>query len=270
MPRATTKKAPMTENLPTTTTAAGLPAELAEQMLADAGRGVSTAREDNIVPLIYILHPLSPQVNKRNSDYIDGAEGGSIWLRNAPTPIVSGEEGILFQPCHFSKDWVEWVPRDNGGGFVGRSDNVPADAERREDPKQPAKVRFIRPNGNEVIGTRYHIGFVYLPSGLVLPYVIPMSSTGHTVSRQWMVMMNARTIGGRIAPSWAGIYRLKTKERSNAAGTWFTWDVQDAGWVQSAEDYARGRTLNASFEAGEQKVEAPDAVATVAEDEIPF
>jgi hypothetical protein len=39
------------------------PAFLADRIKADAGKGVSSSQADNIVPLIYILQALSPQVN---------------------------------------------------------------------------------------------------------------------------------------------------------------------------------------------------------------
>jgi len=235
---------------------AGLPASLLNRMREDAGKGVSTAQEDNLVPLIYILQPLSPQVNKRNPDYIEGAEPGDIWLRNSPNPIVPGDEGVLFQPCYFSKDWVEWVPRESGGGFVGRTEHCPTDVTRVADPKNPNKVRFVRPNGNDVIETRYHAGFV-LTGDRALPYIIPMSSSGHTISRNWMFLMNTKMAPGNIKPPcFASAYRLKTKERSNAAGTWSTWDISDGGWLDEAS-YDRGRELYEAFASGAKQAEAP-------------
>lgn len=253
------------------TQAAGLPAALMERMAADVGKGTSQDQSDNLVPLIYVLQALSPQVNERKPDYIKGAKSGDIWLRNANNPIVPGATGILFQPCYFFKDWVEWKPRDSGGGYIGRHESLPEDATQQADPKNANRVRFIRPNGNEVIETRYHVGRVILGAGHALPYVIPMTSSGHTVSRQWMFMMNNVQIGGKPAPSFGTLWRLKTKERSNASGTWFTWDISPAEavpgisvvtpqgvFVASMDDYERGQRLFNSFEAGEQKAGAPE------------
>ena len=46
------------------------------------GRGVSTAAEDNLVPMIAVLQPLSPQLNKQNQGkYIADAQPGSILCR---------------------------------------------------------------------------------------------------------------------------------------------------------------------------------------------
>lgn len=221
------------------------------------GKGVSTAQEDNLVPLIYILQPLSPQVDKKKPSFIEGAEPGSIWLRNAAKPIVGGDEGIIFQPCFFDKDWVEWIPRDNGGGFVARHRELPKNAERIEDERNPNRVRYvIKETGNEIIETRYHIGYVISADG-PLPYVIPMSSSGHTVSRGWMMKMNSKKIGAKKAHSFTYLYRLTTVQRTNKAGTWYTWDVQDAGWVQKEEDVVRGLELHEAFFGGLKTTEAP-------------
>ena len=242
------------ENLPATT-AGNVPAFLAAAIAEHAGEGVSTLQEDNLVPLIYVLQAQSPQCNKRSPEYVDQAEAGSIWLRNSGLPAVNGEEGILFQPCFFERDWVEWVPRDSGGGYAGRHKDRPAEAKELPDPKNPAKTQWTLPNGNTLAETRYHIGYVILDDGSTMPYVIPMSSSGHTVSRGWMFMMNSKQLGGNRAPSYACLYRLKTKERSNAAGTWFTWDVTDAGWVTTQADFDRGADLHKAFALGEKQVD---------------
>jgi hypothetical protein len=220
------------------------------------GRGLSSSAEDNLVPLIYILQALSPAVNKRKPEYIEGAEPGAIWLRNSASPIVIGETGILVQPCYFSKDWVEWVPRDSGGGFVGRHPSLPADCKKIVDEKNPNKVKYIRKNKNEVIETRYHVVRVFTDFG-VFPYVIPMAGSGHTVSKAWMFTMNSVQLpGGGKADCFAKLYRLKTKERTNASGTWFTWDIESLGWVSSQEDYEAGKALFEAFSSGEKAIEA--------------
>lgn len=246
------------------TTKTQLPAALAKRMAEDAGKGVSTAQEDNIVPLIYILQPLSPQVLKTDPAYIQGAEAGDILLRNANDPIVKGAEGIIFQPCFFTKDWVEWVPRGSGGGYVGRHADRPTEAKETRDPKNPNKVKYVMPNGNEVIETRYHVGFV-LRGKQALPFVIPLTSTGHTVSRQWMFTMNSQQLpDGKKAPVFACLYRIKTRMRSNVDGSWFTPDISNASedgqtcFIETEADYLRGFALHEAFASGASKAAVPD------------
>lgn len=249
------------------------PDDLLEELATDAGKGLSTAREDNLVPLIYLLQSNSPQVNKRDPSYLDGADPGDIWLRLAEHPIVKGNEGFDFQPCYFSIDWVEWIPRDKGGGFMGRHPDLPEEAKAVKDPQRPNRVKYVLPNGNELIQTRYHAGFVHFAGGQRLPYVLPFKSTGHTVSRQWMTMMNAKRLkdakGNSLpAPSWACLYRLKTKQRTNVDGTFFVFEVTDAGWLNK-EERERGKALYEAMASGEREVAHEDVMASTLE-EAPF
>lgn len=242
-------------------------AELSE----DFDAGTSKASEDNLVPIIYVLQKLSPQTDERNPKYVDGARPGDIWLRNAPNPIIKGDEGMIFQPCYFSIDWIEWVPRERGGGFVARHGSLPNprqcpvnDAKQEMDVQNPSRIKYTRPNGNEIIQTRNHIGYV-LNSGEPLPFVIPMTSTGHSISRSWMTLINSKQyVGGRpvspgrSAPSYAYLYRLRTRQRSNAMGTWYTWDITDEREVlPDWEQYKRGKMLNESFKTQQLVPEAP-------------
>lgn len=257
---------------------AGLPAELQDQMGRDAGRGVSTAAEDNIIPLIYILQSNSPQVLKNNSAFIKGASASDIWLRNASPEIVQGDQGILFQPCYFYKEVVEWRPRENSGGFVGRHAAMPENASKYIDPKNPQRVLWRTPDGNDLVETRYHAGLVYggdfglkdYPD-LIMPYILTFSGTGHTVSRQWMSLMGQFTVGAerRIAPSYARRYRLTTVGKSNSKGDWFAFKVDDSGWVPSTDIYNMGRDIYERFTTGQLKAEAPEGTGddeAVAED----
>ena len=232
-----------------------VPAAIAAQMKQDAGKGVSTAQEDNLVPLIYVLQPLSPQVEKGNDAQIEGAEPGSIWLKNAPEPIVDGEEGILFQPCSFQKNWVEWIPRDNGGGLVGITEDCPKEAKEEKDGNV---IKYVMPNGNEVKETRYHYGFVHIGNER-LPYCIPLTSTGHTVSRDLMSRMRSKHLpDGTPAPSWAYLYRLKSVRKQNKKGTWYQFTIEDHGWVETADDYNLGKALYQSLERGEKRAALDD------------
>ena len=68
-------------------------------MEADAGRGVSSSADDNIVPIIYLLQANSPATKKSNPNYVEGAVAGDIWKRNSiHKHLVKGEEGLIFQP----------------------------------------------------------------------------------------------------------------------------------------------------------------------------
>jgi hypothetical protein len=271
-PVAEEPKAPNPQSKAVTTTqmGAGVPstnAELEALMEADAGKGASGKAEDNIVPLIYILQPLSPQVNERDPNYIQGAKPGDIWLRSAPddVQVIKGDSGFEFQPCGFAKDIVEWMP--NRGGYVGRHDfeKRPPDAKEVPSPTDPTRMITVRANGNLLVETRYHAGFVCLPDGRRLPYVIPFASSGHTVSREWTFRINSKQMkSGKPYPAFAFTYHLTTKQKTNKKGTWFIFDIEDGGKDTDTGHYMAGRGLNNAFESGEVRADAPEAEASEA------
>lgn len=259
----------------------GVPAEFMDDLVQDAGKGTSTSQADNLVPLIYILQDQSPQVLKRNPAYIEGAEAGDIWLRNAPDPITKEMD---FIPVHFSKDVVEWKPRNTGGGYVARHAFLPEDNEEIDklaarlgaqkkalDPQLPDRFTQVMPSGNELVETRYHTGFVVRDGGLLIPFVMPLSSTGHTFSKGWMFKMNQKMVNPTTkAATWASIYHIKTQERSNASGNWFMFEVDDGKWLwdffddkqRVADVLLACRALHQAFETGEQKPDMPEQEAS--------
>ena len=219
------------------------------------GRGTSKAAEDNLVPMIAVLQPLSPQLNKQNQGkYIQEAEPGSILCRGMD-PEVTDE--VIFQHCHFSKSIVEWVPRTKGGGFVGRHLTWPKDMVTGKSEDGRRQIMMTR-EGNHLVETRYHVGHVVTGQGLMLPFIIPFSSTGHTTSRTWMNMMNSVLVedeetGEMVVPdAWKRLYRLTTVQRTNAAGVWYVLNPQPAGWA-SPEQIAKGLQLYLDFEKGNKQ-----------------
>lgn len=246
---------------------------LSERMARYAGKGVSTDAADNMVPLIYILQSGSPQAKKNNPAYVDGAEAGMFWLRNSSVPLA---QWLEFQPCYFYKDFVEWVPRDDGGGFVGRHNCKMVDGKEVPDhPEAKAQtdevtrqVNWVLPNGNDLVLTRYHVGYA-IRGDLVEPYILPFTSTGHTVSRGWMQQIGTKRFsqhpilkeisganGDPIAPSCAFIYRLNLREKSNKQGDWFQVEVGQSR-PTAQEELDRGMALFDAFESGAKKAEAP-------------
>ncbi len=246
-------------------------------MMEDAGKGVSFAQDDNIVPIIYLLQANSPATKKSNPSYVDGALPGDIWKRNSiHKPLVKGEEGMLFQHCYFQKMWIEWRP--NRGGLAGVHNDKPADAKQVEimNDGKP-KLVWVRDNGNHVVETRQHIGFAEGET-----FVIPFSSTGHTVSRTWMQMMGQQYIPGttKIAPAWAKVYRLTSVEKTKGTDSWFVLkaeDLGDKGWV-SKDQYMKGKLLHDAFAKGEKKAMVDEDIGEgshngndgIPQEEIPF
>lgn len=243
-----------------------VPAHLRSKIKEDAGKGVSEDQDDSLVPMIVVLQAQSPQCIKQKPEYIKGAEAGDIWMKNAPHPIVKGTEGLIFQPCAFWKNVGEWIPRNkdgSGGGFVAIHDTMPDDMVEKDDPDNPDRKRTMSPRGTEYVETRNHAGIAYTDDGQAFPYLLPLSSSGHSVSRQWTFMMKTKSIDGDKVPSFAVLYRLKTIMRTKGNQTWFVIDPKEGGadgetlWA-TEEQYEAGKALHVAFAKGEKKADTSD------------
>lgn len=257
---------------------ADAPVAFLDELVGREGEGLSQAQEDNLVPLLYTLQALSPQVKPDDPARMPGAEMGDLLLK-ATGQLWKGKEGFVFQPCAFGKEWVEWVPRERGGGFVGRFPELPDDAVEYSDPKSP-NIKRQKRGENELVETRYHFGNVFDDDGnLIGQMVIPLASTGHTFSRGWMMYMNGQRLpNGALAPSYTRAYRIQSQGKKNTKGSWYGLKYTDMGWV-TIEQLRLGRNLHDAVAAGDKQAAAPDEQAQAAEaeasaavgaDEIPF
>jgi hypothetical protein len=272
---ATTKNKQQTKSVATTKSQvpANKGTDLRERMRRDAGRGVSTKASDNLVPLVQVLQPLSPQVLRKNQNYINGANPGDFLIKTMPEPIISGEEGFYFQPAGMYQEWVEWVPRDQGGGFVNRYD-YNGGTPPKGSKEKPHDPESRRPQGysmgkNDLIDTRYVPGYMW-QDGQSTPLVIPFTSTGHAVARGWMTKQTHLQQEGGILPAFSAVYHVTTKGAKNNKGEWFKVeigppillvDMETGAPNADAEEivgdcdnaYTLGETLNTAFEKQEKQ-----------------
>jgi hypothetical protein len=202
--------------------------DMRARMKKDAGRGVSTKAADNLVPLLQVLQPLSPQVMPKNPNHIKGASAGDFIAKNLASPIINGEEGFYFQPVGMYQEWVEWVPRDQGGGFVARhkyNNGVPpSGAKPKLRPEGSRRPQAYHMGKNDLVDTRYVPGYMWT-DGQAVPFVIPFTSTGHAVARGWMTKQNYIQLDGEICPAFSAVYRLTTKASKNNLGEWYKIEV---------------------------------------------
>lgn len=230
----------------------------------DAGEGISTNPADYLIPMIYVLQPLSPQVLRDKPDmFIEGAEPGHIYLKNSLEPI---QGDIWFQPCFHYHKWVEWIPRKQGGGFVASYDHdgrqVPPESLKAtpyRDPENPKAQRYKINGANDLVDTAYYVGYV-LEEDCTKPreYILPLASTQHTFGKRMMgEAKNRITPKGSQASLPSSMYHVITKMRSNQAGEWYVYDFPDpAGdpdsvvkWV-TQDQLIMGRRLRDAFKEG--------------------
>lgn len=255
---------------------ANVPAHIDELADKYSGLGTSTDAHDNIIPMGRILQKMSPEVDKKNPNYVQGAEPGDIYFKNLPL-LIKGSEGFLFQPCDYKWGYVEWITRGKGGGggsgFVAfyPPHQKPKDTKMVPDPMNPERqIEVRKDNGNAIIETRYHSGYMIDPDGEHPPIgcTLPFSGSGHSVSKTWMGMMNRKiTPKGKKAASFMAAYRLVSISKTKNNNTWDLFEVQDAGpeenglpttlWLD-AEQVELGAQLHFALASGEKKIDESD------------
>lgn len=241
---------------------AALPAHIAGMEMT--GAGVSTSQDDLLTPMVRVLQALSPEVEKKGINYIQGAEPGMILIKNIPNGLF-GDGGFLFQPVEETKAVVEWIPRNagggGGGGFVGTYPEMPSTAIKQKDPNNPKKMLTInKETGNLLVDTRYRFGFIYTDAGVAFPAVIPFSSTGHSVARGLNTLMALKSFNGKIIDAYCVLYRVHTKLRQRGSQNWYVLDFSEAGdggqpkWA-SQEQIEQAKAFRTSILKGERKIE---------------
>ncbi|HEX2614726.1 MAG TPA: hypothetical protein VHL10_04485, partial [Nitrososphaera sp.] len=144
------------------------------------------------------------------------------------------------------------------------------DTSMKPDPQNKERMIEVRKNGNVIVETRYHSGFIIPEDGEGAPIacVLPMSGSGHSVSKNWMGMMNRKIVDGQKADSWWAYYRLKTVSKTKGNNTWDMFEVTDAGpekngipttmWAPTTEDLERGEALHVALSSGVKTFDASE------------
>src|SRR6266550_5782372 len=84
----------------------------------DEGLGLENVDVNELrVPILRMLQALSPQCKPVSPGGTDGAKPGMI-LNTSTGEVMEGEAGFEFIPVMRDHNYVEYVPRESGGGFV--------------------------------------------------------------------------------------------------------------------------------------------------------
>ena len=191
-----------------------------------AGAGFSeVGTEDLAIPFLRVLAQLSPQVNKREGAYVEGAEAGMIY-NTVLNDVYDGEKGIQVVACHYNRRMVEWKKREEGGGYV---DSFMPDDPYCSTATRDERGQDVLPNGNILTNTAQFFVLLLHPELGPQRALIAMSSTQLKKSRKWLSQMQALTAKGKngiyVLPMMSQVYTLTTVAESNDKGSWFGWEV---------------------------------------------
>jgi len=215
---------------------------------ADANQGAQNiSQEDLALPFLKVLGQLSPEVNKRDAKYVEGAEPGKII--NTVTNELFDEIKII--PCHYKRQYIEWQDRGTSTGAPVAIHDASSDIVSQTTRGKDYKDRL--PNGNYLDNTAQH--FVLALGKTPQTALISMKGTQLKVSRKWNTMMMGIKMQGKnglfTPPTYSHIYNLKTVQMSNDKGTWFGWDVSKVGPVTDKSFYDMAKTFATSVGKGE-------------------
>lgn len=246
-------------------------AEDLAEIAGDAGKGKETVTtSDMALPFLTILQALSPQVNKRGGEYIDGAEPGMIL--NTVTNALYNE--LLVVPASYKTRYTEWKPRDQGGGLVK---DWGEDSSMHDKCTRDERNRVVTPAGTNITKSATFFGLIH-PSQERC--IIAFSSTQLKKGRQWVTQsMNDRITGpgGKKidTPLFFRAYKLTTVAESNDKGDWFGWRIEPMNkplmmMAEGRAFYAEAKKL--AYDVASKKVIAKaEGLATESDGEkVPF
>jgi hypothetical protein len=207
----------MNDQLPTVSTQGEL--ALDDQLRKMSGLGTENVKAQNIlIPRLVILQALSPQVNKKKAEYIDGAEVGDFC--NTATGDIY-KQSVTIIPVYFITNYLEWMK--NRGGLVNNFGDDPTCLQKT---MKNEKFQNILPNGNMIVETAQWYCLLSV-GGTWERIFFPMFSTNLKHSRKWLTLIQSERV-----PSNAGLWKpplfwrswqLSVVDTSNDQGDWFTF-----------------------------------------------
>lgn len=192
------------------------------------------------IPFISILQKMSPEVDEDSSEHMEGAKAGML-LHSVSKALFDGKEkGLYIVPLHVEKKYMEWIPRDQGGGLV----NVFS-------PSDPTVLKLIAghseydaietADGNELKMTFNAFCLIIREDGTTEPVVIGFTSSNIGPLKEWLGLarsITAKNDQGKdfSLPLYSHVYHFKAKFNENKKGAWFGWNI---GFVGGSEEAAR-------------------------------
>ena len=197
-----------------------------DDTLLSGGTGLEeTTTEDFAIPFIRVLQPMSPQLQKQHGSYVQGASAGDLY-NTVTGEAHDGEKGILIVPCAYNKKYIEWIPREKGGGLVNANHDISI---LSRCTRNPDDRRYYTPEGNEIVETAQFFVLV-VKDGTAQQAVLAFTSTQLGVARKWLTMLRMARVqnskGESVeAPMFAYTYKLSTTTQSNDKGSWNAYSV---------------------------------------------
>ena len=232
---------------------AGLPSDALFE--ADAKLGFENIDQESLaLPILKLLQNGSGEAQKRNANYVEGAEPG-MFFNTVTRKLYDGDKGIQVIPCHYRLEYQEWADFGTGSG---RPENIyPASSDILSKTTKDANGKDRLPNGNYIQKTSQH--FVIITDGSSAETaLISMYSSQSKVSRKWNSMMMSITKNGKdgpyTPPPFSHYYKISSVENTGKGNQWYGYNIVKVGEVTDANVYKRAKTFYESCRRGDSSV----------------
>lgn len=241
-------------------------------------------QDDVSIPFIQILQSLSPQCVEGDPEYMEGARPGMFL--NTVTKELTPKDGFEFIPIAYKDSFVEWVPRNQGGGFV-REYSVPdgmtiptARNENGHDIIQDGSP--LGKPGNQLNRTHTHFVFKLKKGGGFEPAVLSMAMTQLKPSKNLNSLVQNNPLPGIGVLRFAHVIKAGVELRKNDQGSWYVWSWNRVGFVEDQEIFDAAKTFADGVREGEHKADfakteaegatssAASGPSTASDEEVPF
>ncbi len=182
----------------------------------DAQGGLQNIESGDLaLPWLTILQSLSPQVVEKHP----GCEPGAIF-NTGTEETYPGDDGVVLIPCYQEHSFIEWCPRDKGGGFVGvHAPNSPIVAQAKADSTSFGKYTHPE-SGNDLVETYTLFALRLDDEGTPVDMAaLSFKSTGIQAFKK--LLYRIFTFGGGKVPLFANRIRMTTVLQKNNKGSFY-------------------------------------------------
>ena len=213
----------------------------------DAEKGFENVRQESLaLPILKLLQNSSGEAQKRNQNYVEGAEPGML-LNTVTKRLYNGDTGINVIPCYYKLEYQEWADFGTGSG---RPEQIYADDSDiiSKTTKEGGKDRLS--NGNYILTV--HQNYVLIVGDdAVETALISMSSSQGKISRKWQSLQMSQTMtdaNGTYTPaSFSHIYNLSSVLNTGKGNQWYGYAVKTVGPVTDPSLYQRAKEFHLSL-----------------------
>ena len=225
---------------------AGLPSSILFE--DDAAAGFENVKTVSLaLPILKLLQNGSGEAQKRNQNYVEGAESG-MFLNTVTKKMYNGAEGINVIPCHYKLEYQEWADFGTGSG---RPENIyDANSDILSKTTQGSDMKDRLDNGHYILTVGQHFVLI-VEDGSTENALISMSATQGKISKKWNSMMMSITLDGKNGPynpsSFSHSYKLTSVLNSGKGNQWYGYNVVQVGKVEDPALYERAKKFYTSL-----------------------